>query len=66
MVDRRLPTFGNLVVIERETSVALSLRTNHDGEAVFTYREIDALIAHLGTIRPPAPKAADPFEDLLG
>lgn len=51
---RTLPTFGNLVIEERAASVALRLRTDRDGTALFTYAEIATLSEILGRIQRPA------------
>lgn len=65
MPDRRFPTFGNLVVIERDAAIELRLNTN-TGSAVFTHREIAGLIAHLSQIEPKPADPVEPFADLLG
>ena len=58
------PLFGNLQIETRPDSVALSLRLNHDGRAVFTYREITVLAGLLSKIvNPTAIRPEEPDED---
>ena len=62
------PTFGNLVIEEDVHAVALLLRTDHDGRARFTYREIALLADKLSAISRNKTAVVSPadYEDLLG